>query len=115
ARRRQGEGLDQELQQNVARLGADGHAQADLPRPLGDADQHDVHDANAANEQRDGGDARQEQAQRPGALLARLRDLGQVPDRKSFSAGFWMWWRSRNKLSISACARGTAPGETALT
>ena len=35
----------------------DGHADADLARPLGDADEHDVHDADAADEQRHGGDA----------------------------------------------------------
>ena len=46
-------GLDQELPQDVVAAGADGHAQADLPRPLGDRDEHDVHDAHAADDQRD--------------------------------------------------------------
>ena len=45
--------LDEELPQDVMASGADGHAQADLPRPLGDRDQHDVHDAHAADDQRD--------------------------------------------------------------
>ena len=49
---RQRQRLDQELQQDVARLGAHRHADADLARPLGDADQHDVHDPDAAHQQR---------------------------------------------------------------
>jgi hypothetical protein len=36
--------LDQELEQDVAPPGAERLAQADLTRPLGDGDQHDVHD-----------------------------------------------------------------------
>ncbi len=38
-------------------LGADGLADADFAGPLGDRYQHDVHDADAADEQRDAGDA----------------------------------------------------------
>ncbi len=44
-------------------LGADGEADADLARPLGHRDQHDVHDADAADEQADAGDRRQEAGQ----------------------------------------------------
>ncbi len=54
------DGFDQELQQHVAAAGADGQAQADLARPLGDRHQHDVHDADAADEQRHAGDAREQ-------------------------------------------------------
>ena len=36
--------------------GTDGHADADLAGPLGDGDQHDVHDADAADQQADAGD-----------------------------------------------------------
>ena len=42
--------FDQELPQDVAAAGTDGHADADLARPLGDATQHDVHDADAADD-----------------------------------------------------------------
>ena len=49
-------GLDQKLQQDRAPLGADGLADADLARPLGHRDEHDVHDADAADEQRQPGD-----------------------------------------------------------
>ena len=43
--------LDQELAEDVIGAGAHGHPQADLPRPLGHRDQHDVHDAHAAHDQ----------------------------------------------------------------
>src|SRR5439155_1306177 len=46
-------GFQKELPGNVAALRADGLANADLTRALGDADQHDVHHADAANEQTD--------------------------------------------------------------
>src|SRR2546426_11264359 len=38
------DGLDQELRQHVTAPGADGLADADLPRPFGDGHEHDVHD-----------------------------------------------------------------------
>ena len=47
------QGLGQELHADVVRRGANRLADADLARPLGDADQHDVHDADAADDQRD--------------------------------------------------------------
>ena len=53
--------LDQELPQDVAAAGTDGHADADLAGPLGDRDEHDVHDAHAADQQRDAGDRGQQQ------------------------------------------------------
>src|ERR1043165_1978332 len=46
----QDDGLDEELQQDVAAPRADGLADADLPRPLRHGDEHDVHDADAADE-----------------------------------------------------------------
>ena len=44
------DGFDQELQEDVPAARADGHADADFARPLGDADEHDVHDADAADD-----------------------------------------------------------------
>ena len=46
-------GLDEELHQDVLRGGTYGFADADFPRPFGDADQHDVHDPNAADNEGD--------------------------------------------------------------
>src|SRR5208282_4314949 len=50
----QHDGLHDELGHDVPLLGADGAADADLARPLGDRDEHDVHDADAGGEQGDG-------------------------------------------------------------
>src|SRR5476649_831465 len=38
---REGDGLEEELQQDVAALRSDGHADPDLTRPFGDRDEHD--------------------------------------------------------------------------
>lgn len=55
---RQGEdhGLDQKLTENVSPLGAQGHPDADLTNALGDRDQHDVHDPNPPDQERDRSD-----------------------------------------------------------
>ena len=57
AEQAQHERLEQELQQDVMALRADGLADADLARPLRHGHEHDVHDADAADEQRDADDA----------------------------------------------------------
>jgi len=49
--------LDHELRQDGRPAGADGFAQTDLAGALGDRNEHDVHDADAADEQRDPHDA----------------------------------------------------------
>src|SRR5207247_1210222 len=49
--------FEEDLQQHIAPARADGHAQADLARPLGDRHQHDIHDPDAAHQQRHAGDA----------------------------------------------------------
>ncbi len=51
------ERFQQKLQQDVVALGADRLADADLACPLRDRHEHDVHDADAADEQRDAHDA----------------------------------------------------------
>jgi hypothetical protein len=45
--------LNQKLSQNVAHLRADGLAQSNFSRPLTDRHQHDIHNADAAHDQRD--------------------------------------------------------------
>src|ERR1700737_1639032 len=47
----QGHGFQQKLPGYVLALGADGFADANLAGALGDADEHDVHYAHAANQQ----------------------------------------------------------------
>src|ERR1019366_2729592 len=48
--------LDEKLKQNVVGARAHGLADADLPRPFRHRNQHDVHDHDTADHQRDGGD-----------------------------------------------------------
>ena len=73
--------LDQELQQDVRASGAERFANADLARPLGDRHEHDVHDADAADEQRHRRDA----GEQVGDDLRRLADVvsGSPPDCES--------------------------------
>src|ERR1041385_3092719 len=56
AEQRDRERLDHELRADVDAARADGAADADLARPLHHRGQHDVHDADAADEERDPGD-----------------------------------------------------------
>src|ERR1700722_10328663 len=56
ARCAQRRSLDQKLTANVARPRPDGKSEADLGGAFRDADEHDVHDADPADDQRDGGD-----------------------------------------------------------
>ena len=67
-------GLDEELAADEPGLRAERLAEADLPDALGDRDQHDVHDADAAHEQRDDGDAAQHHGQRPVDRAGRGQD-----------------------------------------
>jgi hypothetical protein len=52
---RQHDGLDEDLQHDIAVARAERLAHADFARTLGDADQHDVHDHDAAHHQRNAG------------------------------------------------------------
>ena len=55
--------LEQELQQDRAAPRAERLADADLPRPLGHRHEHDVHDADAADRQRQHADEAEHQLQ----------------------------------------------------
>jgi len=65
--------LDEELRQHVGAARADGQADADLAGPLRHADEHDVHDPDAADQQRDRGNRREQQRHHLRAPLGRLR------------------------------------------
>ena len=67
--------LDEELSQHVGAARADRHADADLARPLGHRHEHDVHDADAADEQRDRGNRREQARHHLGRAAHRLGDL----------------------------------------
>src|SRR5208283_3972483 len=73
-----GEGLDEELKLNVAALRPYRHAQADFPRPLAYGHQHDVHDPDAADHERDDRDRREEEGlglRHGDAHLLHVRDV----------------------------------------
>ena len=80
--------LDQELGEDVAAARADRLADADLAGPLADRDQHDVHDPDAADDQRDRGDPAEQEGQRAG-------------DRRR-GASSWVW----SKIEKSALSVG---------
>ena len=69
------DGLDEELAHDVTAARADRHAQADLARALGHRQQRDVHDADAADQQRHRGHRRQQPGHRPARALERGREL----------------------------------------
>ena len=74
----QHDGLDQELHQHLVRNRADGKADADLPRSFGYRNQHDIHDADPADQQADRGNATDQGRQRLGRLGRRSADLARV-------------------------------------
>ena len=80
ADRRQHHHLGEELEEDVAAPAANGHANADLARALGDGDEHHVGDPNAADDERDRGHCLEQRGDGLGALLRRLLHLRQVAD-----------------------------------
>ena len=76
----QRDGFDEELQQHFARCGADGEADADLVRALGHGDEHDVHDADAADQQRHPCHRREQHGHELRRGAQRLGDLPRVED-----------------------------------
>ena len=76
----QRDGFDEELQQHFARCGADGEADADLVRALGHGDEHDVHDADAADQQRHTGHRSEQHGHELRRGTQRLGDLPRVED-----------------------------------
>ena len=52
--------FDQELSEDVAAVRADGHADTDFARPFSHAHEHDVHDSDSADHQRDARDCAQQ-------------------------------------------------------
>ena len=63
AGKRHGGRFDEELQQDVVTAGAERLAHADFARPLGDGDEHDVHDDDAADDERNAGDGHDHDAE----------------------------------------------------
>src|SRR5688572_5108166 len=75
-------GLYEELQQNAEARRAERHANSDLARPFRYADEHDVHDADAADEEADAGDAREQHREGLLRFLLRVEKLAPINDRE---------------------------------
>ena len=82
AEQRQHRRLDQELHEDVPLMRADGQPDADLARALGHRDQHDVHDADAADQQADGGDRAEHAGHHIGGAGHGVGDLRHVAHRE---------------------------------
>ena len=112
ARERDHDRLGEELAPDVPARGADGAAHADLARPLEHGGQHDVHDADAAHEQRDAGDAAHDHVEQPLRLPALLEQLlghdqlvvGSPPCRRSSTLDAARG-RARPRLRVRPAAR----------
>ena len=72
--------LDQELLQNILRTRADRHAQSDLPCPLGHRNEHDVHDSDSADDQRNQRHTEQQIGHDRGRSGQHLHELRGVAD-----------------------------------
>ncbi len=104
---RQRDRLGQHLRHDVAALGAERLAQPDLARPLAHHHQHDVHDHDAADQQRQADDADQQHGDAGGGLLedASTESDATMP-KLSGSAGLRPR-STRSATRVSSFARST--------
>ena len=75
AQDREEDRLHEELRRDVGAARPDGLPDADLLRPLGDGDEHDVHDADAADEKRQRDDADHRHVEHAGELAVERREV----------------------------------------
>src|SRR5215475_1042767 len=69
------DGFNQELKKYVAAFCPNGFAHANFARALCDADEHDVHHTNSADEQADGGDAEHEQENQEADFVPEIEEI----------------------------------------
>ena len=93
----------------------DRHPDADLAGPLGDRDEHDVHDPDPADDQRDAGDRAEEECHRPGVAVRRVGDLLLVADREVVVPALVRWCRSRSRLAMSCSTAAIRSASSAWT
>ena len=75
-------GFGQELCEDIAFASTHGFTQTDLARPFGDRDEHDVHDPDPTDDERDRGDPAEQQGERAADRGRGLQQLGLVEDRE---------------------------------
>ncbi len=79
--------FEQELREYVAAACAEGFEDADLAGALGDGDEHDVHDADAADGEGHGADDAEEDLEADGEGHDLFRVFDGVPHAESFFIG----------------------------
>ena len=96
--------LDQKLRHDIVAPRAERLAQSDFPRSFGDGHQHDVHDANAANDQRDRCDAGKQERHDFAGFRNRVLNLGEISDLKwiFFGAGTVPLAHQRENIRLRA-------------
>ena len=95
----------QELACNVVFRGPNGHTHADFARPFSDGNQHDVHDSDAADDERTERDAGKQEFHHAKCLRARLRDIRRAADNKVIRfRGTKMMALAQQADAICACA-----------
>src|SRR5262249_3016786 len=75
------QGFDQELLPDVAAARAEAPADSDLAGPLQDVGEHDVHNADAADQQRDAGDAAHDDVENALRALVLFQQFARDDDR----------------------------------
>ena len=81
-------GFHEELDHDVGLSRTKSLAQPDLAGPFGDGHEHYVHDADSADEQRDGGDSSQKHAHCLGGAAYGILDLGHIVEPDTLTGGF---------------------------
>ena len=89
--------FDEELHHDILEGGPESLADADFPCPFRYRHHHDIHDADTADDEGNGGDAPQEQCQHGRRAGHGFHEAGQIADRESPV----MWWRWRSSVSTS--------------
>src|ERR1051326_8855722 len=97
--------LGQELDLDGLLGRADGDAHADLARPLRDGDEHHVHDADPADDERDRGDGDEQQRQRAARFELGLDDVLRIADVEVVVL------LGTEMVAVAQQRRGLLPGE----
>ena len=88
ARERENKGFKEKLHENVAGAGADGFADTDFVGAFGDRDEHDIHDADAADDERNGGDEGEDAGNNREEGVGGVSDFVAIGNGEILVAGF---------------------------
>ena len=82
------EGFEEELHKDVAGAGTDGFADTDFVGAFGDGDEHDIHDADAADDERDSSDEGKDAGNDGKERVSRMSDFVAIGNGEVLVAGF---------------------------